>query len=90
MVKGTTETGFAFSVNEKKLNDAEFLELFARTQKADNLAVFELIEATLGAEQKKALYEHCRDKDGIVPVDKLSAEIGEIFKAMAEHPKTKN
>ena len=79
MVKGKTTTGFSYEVNEKALHDAEFLELFAKVQNGDNLLVFEMIRKVLGDEQKQKLFDHCRIKDGMVPVEAVSSETAEIF-----------
>lgn len=38
----------------------------------------------LGKEQKASLYEHCRNKNGKVPADKVIAEIEDIFKTCKE------
>ena len=44
----------------------------------------------LGKEQKQALYEHIRDDSGIVQVEDLTAELTNIFDALAEADETKN
>ena len=90
MVEGRTTTGFEFKADKEALTDAEFLELFADVQAGDSLKVFKLIELTLGKEQKKRLYEHCRNEAGRVPADRLSEEIGEIFEALGKADETKN
>ena len=33
----------------------------------------------LGAEQKKALYDHVRTEDGLVPTEKVMAELTQIM-----------
>ena len=88
MVEGRTTTGFKFKADKEALT--EFLELFADVQAGDSLKVFKLIELTLGKEQKKRLYEHCRNEAGRVPADRLSEEIGEIFEALGKAEETKN
>ena len=90
IVKGKTSTGFEFEVKKAMLNNAEFLELFAQVQDGDQMKVFALIELALGKEQKGRLYDHVRDEDGIVPVDLLSNEAGEIFNALGSDNDLKN
>lgn len=89
-IKGKTETGFAFSVDPSLLHNVEFLEGFAEVQNGDGLGVFRLIDQMLGKEQKQALYEHIRGEDGIVQVEDLTAELTNIFDALAEADETKN
>lgn len=90
MVKGKTRTGFKFTCDGKLMHDVEFLEEFAAVQNGDGLEVFNLITKILGAEQKKALYNHIRNDDGIVTVEALHEELGDIFDALGEADETKN
>lgn len=90
MITGKTRTGFDFEVNEKRMDDAEFLEKFVDMQKGEGLELFEIIAVVLGKEQKAALYEHCRSEDGIVSMEVLGDEMADIFTAMAEENETKN
>ena len=90
MVKGTTGTGFKFKVNEKMLQNVEFLEDFYKVQHGDGLGVFPILDKLLGEEQKKALYDHIRDKDGIVNVEDLTHQLEDIFSALTEATETKN
>ncbi len=88
MVKGTTASGFKYSVDPALLTDMEFVELAGEVQ--DNGALLpKLIKAILGEEQKKALYDHVRDDSGRVSVTAVSDEIVEIFNALAEAEPTK-
>lgn len=89
MVKGKTTSGFAFEVDEDVLNDVEFLETLTQVQKGDVGESFTLIAKILGAEQKKALYDHARNKKGFVPADKISEEIADILAALSEDESTK-
>lgn len=90
MVKGTTKSGFKYEVDKDQLTNVEFLELFAKMQNGDGMVVFELLEIVLGTEQKKKLYDHCRDKKGMVPVDAVTEEVTDIFTTLSEAPATKN
>lgn len=90
MVKGTTKTGFSFKVDEKRINDAEFLEIFANLSDSENgLEYFKAINMLFDAKQKKALYEHVRTK-GMVPIDKLTEEVADVLEAMTNAGETKN
>lgn len=90
IIKGETSSGFKYAVNKNMLNNVEFLEIFAKVQNGDQMKIFELIEMSLGAEQKKQLYDHVRDEEGMVPVDAVSKEISEIFEDLGKDPNTKN
>lgn len=90
IVSGKTSTGFEYTVKKAMLSNAEFLEIFAKVQDGDQMKVFDLIKLALGAEQKDRLYEHVRDEDGMVPVEAISAEVGEIFAELGKDPETKN
>lgn len=80
MIKGKTSTGFEFEINENILNDMEILDLVTEISEDNMMALSPLINRIIG-DQKKQLYDHVREKDGRVPVDKVSSEIVEIFNA---------
>lgn len=86
MRKGTTESGFTFEVDEEELNDMEFVELLADAQE-DSLMFPRLIERMLGKDQKKALYDHIRNKKGRVPVDATIDIVTEILTLAGEDTK---
>lgn len=92
IITGTTGTGFEYSIDNDCLKDAEFLELYAEVAKGGEggMRIFELIGNAFGKEQKKKLYDHCRNGSGRVPIDSLTAEITDIFGALSEKPETKN
>lgn len=90
VIKGATSSGFEYSVVADMLKNAEFLELFAKVQGGDTLKSFDLIEMALGADQKKKLYDHIRNEDGIVLIDTLTEEITEIFEELGKDNDVKN
>lgn len=83
MVKGKTTTGFEFVTNEAVFNDMEVVDAIADMQTGDESAVMVatsvLITKLLGAEQKKALYNHLRNDEGRVPIEAVSNAIVEIM-----------
>lgn len=81
MMEGTTRSGFAYSIPESRLDNMELLEALMAIDKGDGTQLPAALEMLLGAEQKKALYNHLRTADGIVPVSAVSAEMGEILQA---------
>ena len=86
MIQGKTKTGFEFKIEDAVLNDYELLELFAEVDE-NPLLVPKLVKTILGEKQKNALIEHVRNENGIVPTDKIAAELEDILTSSAE---TKN
>ncbi len=86
MIKGVTKTGFKYQVSKERLNNYELLEAIGELD--DNpLVLSKVVNLLLGKEQTEKLKNHLRTKTGLVPADKLSEEITEIFKS---HSETKN
>ena len=83
MLRGKTQSGFEFTINENIGDDYELLELMGQVRNGDTLSIFELIDRVLGKEQHKALKEHCR-VDGRVSTAKMNEEIVDIFTSSKE------
>lgn len=78
MVTGKTKSGFSYELSEARLNNYELLEVIGELD--DNpLVLSRVVKLLLGEEQTTKLKEHLRTEDGLVPSDKLSNEITEIF-----------
>lgn len=90
MITGKTKTGFEFKIKKNALQNIEVLELIARIQNNDGLAVFPLLEKLLGKEQKTELYEHIRNDEGEVLLDDLAPELDLILDALNEDAEGKN
>lgn len=86
MLQGKTKSGFNYEVAEEQLNNYELLEAIGEID--DNpLAISKVVNLLLGKEKTKELKDHVRKENGIVPVDKLTDEITEIFES---HKEVKN
>lgn len=81
---GVTKRGFRFAIPEVNFNDAELLELLIRVDEGETHLLLKVAEMLLGKEQKKSLYEHCRNKDGKIPADNVIMEISNIFASCKE------
>ncbi len=81
---GVTKTGFKFEIPKDNFNDAELLEVLMRVDDGEKQYLLKAAEMLLGKEQKTALYDHCRNKNGKVPTDKVIIEIGDIFASCKE------
>lgn len=86
MLKGKTANGFKFEIDENIADDIELLEDIAKADK--DVSLFPgVLEKILGSEQKKALYEALRDKNGRVSTKAVIAEFTEIMNIAGEETK---
>lgn len=83
MVKGKTESGFEFKIEEAQLDDMEFMEALSDVQD-DPLVFPKVCRMLLGEEQKKKLYDHLRDENGKVPIAAVNEAITEIMTVSGE------
>lgn len=79
MMQGKTKSGFAYSIPESRLDNMELLEVLVDIDKGNGTQLPAALEMLLGKDQKKALYDHVRNSEGIVPVSAVSAELMEIL-----------
>lgn len=86
MIKGTTKTGFQFSVDENSMNDMELVDVLADPSLDDAFRMSHVVRKLLPGDQRKALYDHVR-VGGRVPVDAVVAEVEDIFAAMGNKGK---
>lgn len=84
-MKGKTQSGFNYTLNEKRMEDIRFFELLNEAD-ANPLALPKLVEYVLGSEQKEKLYQHL-EKDGIVAVPDVVAAMTDIFHSIEEKSK---
>ena len=84
MIKGKTASGFAFSISDDARDDMELLENLTKLAKGDFDDLSETIVMLLGEQQKKKLYEHCRQKSGRVSATRVFAEIESILTSAAQ------
>ena len=85
-----TKTGFECEVDSEAVDDMEFFEKLAEMTESDAKAVInmpKIVRALIGEEQKKALYDHCRNAAGRVPVKAVEDEIGDIMNGLSESKK---
>lgn len=86
MIKGKTKSGFSYELDKERLNNYELLEAIEELEE-NPLVLSRVVNLLLGKEQTKKLKDHLRTENGIVPTEKLSEEITEIFQNQGE---TKN
>ncbi len=86
MIKGKTSSGFEFTISKDVKNDYELIENLGQLE--DNpLILGKIVTQILGKEQTAQLKNHIRNENGIVPTDKMTQEIIEIFKNSGEETK---
>lgn len=83
MIKGKTKSGFAYQIPEENLNNYELVE-YIEDLEENPLVVVKIVNMLLGKEQATKLKEHVRNAAGLVPVEKMSDELAEIFRKEAE------
>lgn len=84
MKKIILKCGQAVTVDERILNDMEFLDCLAEADNDNPAALSMLVQRLLGKDQKKRVYNALRDKDGFVPAPEMSAVVVEIISAFGE------
>lgn len=85
-IKGKTSSGFEFEIDSMVMDDMELVDALADTMNDNPLSFSIVCTKLFGNEQKKRLYNHLR-KDGRVPLEAISNEIADVFKAMGEDGK---
>lgn len=86
LIKGKTKSGFSYQIEESRLNNYELIELIGELDE-NPVVISKMVVMLLGKEQTAELKNHLRDEDGLVPTNKMTDEITEIFQSQAE---TKN
>ena len=79
MIKGTTKSGFNYTIQEGALDDYELLEELREIDKGNTSLIVDVIEKIIGSEQKEQLKKHVRDETGRVSIKRMVDEIGEIL-----------
>ncbi|MBS4750968.1 hypothetical protein KG091_07740 [Carnobacteriaceae bacterium zg-ZUI78] len=77
MIKGTTQTGFSYEIDDKRLANYELLEYLSELD-TNPLLLPKIVKILLG-DQAIALKNHVRDENGLVDMNKMSNEISDIF-----------
>lgn len=79
-----TKSGFEAVIDPAALDDMELLEDMARMDAGEEWLAARVVTRLLGPEQKKRLYEFCRNPEtGRVSVTKVSEVLMELFASEA-------
>lgn len=80
-LKGKTDSGFEFELEEGTLDDWELLEVLREVDKGHKWAFTDVLENLFHDKtDRDRLKEHCRGENGRVSSEKMIHEILEIFK----------
>ena len=88
-VKVKTSTGFECTVDTDLANNMELVDALAEVDEGKSLAVSKVVSIVLG-DQKNAVYDHVREKDGRVPIDAVMNEVTDILNNTGSHGEGKN
>lgn len=83
MIKGKTQTGFEFEIDENVFDDWEMLEKFEAIDNGNSNMTVSVTRDILGQAQLDALKDHLR-VDGKVTVTRMQEALEEIFEACGE------
>lgn len=64
MIKGTTKSGFNYTIQEGALDDYELLEELREIDKGNTSLIVDVIEKIIGSEQKEQLKKTCKRRNG--------------------------
>lgn len=81
MIKGKTESGFEFELDDDVLDDYEILDALVKIDRGETLLIVDIVDKILGVEQKEKLKKHIRAKSGRVSIKKMVSETMQIFDA---------
>lgn len=85
MIQGKTSNGFVFEIADDARDDMELLEAFIEMDDGKMSALPRAIKSLLGEDQRKALYEHCRNKEtGRVSANGVFTAVKEIMDIASE------
>lgn len=89
MVKGITESGFEFELNESAVDDMRFLRLFKRVKK-EPYVLEDIAEVLIGADGVERLYKHIETEDGRVLSAEFLEKINEMITIAVGEKQAKN
>lgn len=86
MFEGKTKSGFEYKIPEENLGNYELVEVLGEIEE-NPLLLSKAVNLLFGKEQAEKMKDHFRTESGIVPTDKISQAVMEIFESQKE---TKN
>lgn len=81
------ENGLELEVNEANLNNMELVDALAEMEEDDALAISKVVKLLLGDANRKKLYNHLRDENGSVPIEKVVNSVEEVLNKLGDNAK---
>lgn len=88
MLTGTTSTGFEWELEDDVLDDMELLDALADWDRGKETGAIYACRLLLGEQQRAALYDHLRGKNGRVKATAVLNAVTEILTALREGKKS--
>lgn len=79
MITGKTKSGFQFAIPKRVMDNMELVDLLVDESENETMKVSRVLRLVMSKEQRQRFYDHHREPDGRVPVEKICEELGEIF-----------
>lgn len=84
MLTGVTSSGFNYEITDDQLNNMELIDALTEFDDTESngdkaIIISKVCRLMLGSKQKKALYDHVREPEGNVPIEKVLAEVMSII-----------
>lgn len=84
MLAGVTNSGFHYEISDDQLNNMELVDALSEFDETENdgdkaIVLSRVCRLMLGTKQKKALYDHLREPEGNVPIEKVLSEVMSII-----------
>lgn len=86
-MKVKTKSGFKCEISDDVINNMELVDAIANMQHDEDLLAISTVANILFGKDKKALYEHLREEDGRVPINKVSDAIKDVFESFGQREK---
>ena len=80
----TLKDGYEVSINEKSLNDWNFLSLLRKIDKGETGLVVDVAESLLGGEEEVNKLAKHLEVDGITPADAMVSAIAELIETISD------
>lgn len=84
MIKGVTNSGFAFELDDDVVDNYEMLDALVKVDRGETTYIVDVVDSLLGEEQKEKLMKHIRNEKGRVSASGMIKETFEIFEKCKE------
>lgn len=81
------EDGFEVEVNRDAFNDMEALDTLTRLVDGDPFAISKVSDLIMDKNEKKRLYDHCRNEEGKVSVEDFVKVLSQIMESLGQQEK---